>query len=1220
MTDSLREYRKLYNKTRSLALEYNIANVVPLNIIGWQDDDGGTHGIVDYDGTNNNIIWLSVSQKVVTGTPIIFTNTVASCVAGKTYYVINLFGSAPSPYFQISLTPTGNVIALDYIGTYPNTGIAYYNSSTYLMELKDVIAERVQMLRGLQWGSVGFLQDPSLVFGTETFVKSENKKLLKNFGDLMPKWGGPGNDMAHTGRSVYTNGNIGDLAQIFKVPGEDGSNVSTGLAIGTDGTIYFGTNGYFYAISPSGELVWWNTQEAGNSDYIGNPVLDTSGNIYVKYDDSDNLYKISKIGKRLSNINYLGYAPPAIGRDGTLYVMNNDNGSMIALNPDGTTKWNFVMNNYSVQPAIGYIDGVETLYVGTTSNDVYSVNASNGSQNWSYLTGGPINCAPVIGSNGIVYIGSNDDYVYALNGRDGSLLWKFQTGGDIKSLALGQNGHLYATSADHNIYALLGTYTSGTGLIWSANPGGSITTTPAQDSDGNIYVTSNGQVQKYNRVGDNLNTFITADLSSIQTSPIIDNGYLYVGTTTGIWRWLLSDNSYNNSLKGPVTSDPVCDGDGNVYYIVGNRMYASQSGLNGIHWEDPNYYTLFGSTSFYAPLKFNNNAIYVGSDDTGIMYGINTSGETVFQTLSYTEIYGSGAVFSGPYITFGSVDTNIYTIQPGVDLQINTVDASGFYNSDSITVSGTRTALDEVPPSSNTAGNGDAIHITTNINTAFTPKCGVLSINGSSDVIFAIEYNHDDSTSTIYVSNIEQFAANSVTDTVIIEYTGTSYDSQTGQVTGFLTDPPRVVFDCTLEQHYINPIIGYAESNNTGYDSGIVSIGNFGGGQFEVQVLSVSDGNGSFSLGDSVQINNTKTILDGNSYQINSMSDRSLLLVLGEIAGIPEPYVFPSIPLVQTKGITSGDSTGASIILGIPSDGTMFVYNSSVFGNTYISSIVGTMTDWDNNYYSDITVTINDGHKITFDTGNGGSSIYRNPYIGFVDNGTYGSLITSMSGDDNIVSSSGTGNVIITTPVIDPFTNNVFYSSFDGHVYKADSATNLDSNSAVNLSGSGIPYGLALSADGQYLYVGAGSTMNAIELHGGNDFGNGQRIFTYNTNDGIQCTPIVDPVNKNVYFGDTGGNFYSVKVGPDTRSPYWIHDFNPNNFGDTPGDMAIGGDGTVYVAVNRSNGAYMVALSQNGEEITQWAAPDGDNTMSSPVIGSGGTLYVASESGISAFN
>jgi hypothetical protein len=325
MTDSLREYRKLYNKTRGLAIEYNIANVVPLDIIGWLDDEPSVHGISN--GALNSSISISTPQNLVTGTPIIFSNTVAGCVAGKTYYVINVFGSAPSTYFQISLTPAGSIIGMGN-EAYPNTGIAYYNSSTYLMELKDVIAKQVQMLRGLQWGSVGFLQDPSLVFGTETFVKSENKKLLKNFPNLMPKWAGPGNDMAHTGRSVFVNGNMGivygNSAQIFSIPGADGGNVSTGLAVGNDGTIYFGTNnGYLYAILPSGELVWWNSE---NIEWIynGTPVIGSDEKIYTTLTNFDYLYTFTKTGQYYSDIQYLGSAPPAIGRDGTIYVMNSD--------------------------------------------------------------------------------------------------------------------------------------------------------------------------------------------------------------------------------------------------------------------------------------------------------------------------------------------------------------------------------------------------------------------------------------------------------------------------------------------------------------------------------------------------------------------------------------------------------------------------------------------------------------------------------------------------------------------------------------------------------------------------------------------------------------------------------------------------------------------------------------------------------------------------------
>jgi hypothetical protein len=46
----------------------------------------------------------------------------------------------------------------------------------------------------------------------------------------------------------------------------------------------------------------------------------------------------------------------------------------------------------------------------------------------------------------------------------------------------------------------------------------------------------------------------------------------------------------------------------------------------------------------------------------------------------------------------------------------------------------------------------------------------------------------------------------------------------------------------------------------------------------------------------------------------------------------------------------------------------------------------------------------------------------------------------------------------------------------------------------------------------------------------------------------------------------------------------------------------------------------ITSIKEDGNNFMGWSAPDGDNTMSSPAIGSTGTLYVASESGVSAFN
>ena len=78
-----------------------------------------------------------------------------------------------------------------------------------------------------------------------------------------------------------------------------------------------------------------------------------------------------------------------------------------------------------------------------------------GKLKWKFITGGPVTSSPVIDENGVVYIGSTDNNLYAINAEDGTLKWKFQTevAIDRSSPAIDQNGVVYIGSYDGYLYA-----------------------------------------------------------------------------------------------------------------------------------------------------------------------------------------------------------------------------------------------------------------------------------------------------------------------------------------------------------------------------------------------------------------------------------------------------------------------------------------------------------------------------------------------------------------------------------------------------------------------------------------------------------------------------------------------------------------------------------------------------------------------------------------------
>jgi len=180
-------------------------------------------------------------------------------------------------------------------------------------------------------------------------------------------------------------------------------------AIGSDGTIYFGTfNGRLWAVNPNGTRKW-----------------------------------VFRAGREIKS-------SPAVGADGTIYFGSRDR-KFYAVDANGREKWTFKTGAWvDSSPALAQ-NG--TVYFGSWDGSFYALEA-NGSKLWEFKTGKPVVSSPAIGQSGNVYFGSHDTRLYALSPEAGKL-WEFKTGGPIvSSPALDWDGKIYVSSVDGFLYAL----------------------------------------------------------------------------------------------------------------------------------------------------------------------------------------------------------------------------------------------------------------------------------------------------------------------------------------------------------------------------------------------------------------------------------------------------------------------------------------------------------------------------------------------------------------------------------------------------------------------------------------------------------------------------------------------------------------------------------------------------------------------------------------------
>ena len=260
----------------------------------------------------------------------------------------------------------------------------------------------------------------------------------------------------------------------------------------TNDAIYITSNESLVALNLDGSMRW--TVPFGGSTTVGgitvsgivsSPAIGNNGNVYVGSLDN-NVYTVDSSGNIIAMFDTGGevFSSPVIGPDGTVYI-GSESGIVAALNPDGTLR-NSIPLSGEIYSTPAYANGF--IYVGTTANLLYVLNAATLNPVRVFSTTEDVISSPAVGSNGIVYFASADGQVYAGNDQ-GQFEWNqpFSTGDlMISSPAIGQNGTIYIGSVDSSLYAI---NANGT-LKWTYNTGNSIASSPIVDANGWIFVIS----------------------------------------------------------------------------------------------------------------------------------------------------------------------------------------------------------------------------------------------------------------------------------------------------------------------------------------------------------------------------------------------------------------------------------------------------------------------------------------------------------------------------------------------------------------------------------------------------------------------------------------------------------------------------------------------------------------------------------------------------------
>lgn len=199
-------------------------------------------------------------------------------------------------------------------------------------------------------------------------------------------------------------------------------NCGIAPAIGPDGTIYAAgtvttshvsgtTDSSMHAVTPSGTVTWTFTL---HNHPVGSPSVGSDGTIYFGTDTL--LYAMNTDGTVKWTLPYsnagFDFTGPAIGADGTIYATDGNCISAFAPPPTSAVRWSFCPPSPAVGAHAPSVGGDGTIYLGTELNGVYALSPDGGVKWHTGASSVRFEQMPAIGGDGTVYVAA--DKIYAI--------------------------------------------------------------------------------------------------------------------------------------------------------------------------------------------------------------------------------------------------------------------------------------------------------------------------------------------------------------------------------------------------------------------------------------------------------------------------------------------------------------------------------------------------------------------------------------------------------------------------------------------------------------------------------------------------------------------------------------------------------------------------------------------------------------------------------------
>jgi outer membrane protein assembly factor BamB/tRNA A-37 threonylcarbamoyl transferase component Bud32 len=292
------------------------------------------------------------------------------------------------------------------------------------------------------------------------------------------------------------------------------------------------------------------------------------------------------------------------------------------------------------------------IYCGSYDNNLYVLDASNGSFLWKFPTNGGIVGKPTIFENN-VYIGSEDKKMYCISCRTGNELWKFECDGPIRSSVKIAEGHAFFGSDDGYLYAV---NLISNRITWRIDSGAPVRTTPFITKDNVFFGNEYGEFFCLDFSGHIRWRFKTK--KAITSSPIVDNGMVFFASLDStfyaldaksgwvVWRFRMN----KGSISSPCKSDNFI-----VFGSADNHIYCLESGNAKEAWRYKTDHQVSGSP------VIQNNSVYCGTAD-GTLYCLDMKNGQERWKFKTDDLITGSPVISNEILYIGSSDHLIYAL------------------------------------------------------------------------------------------------------------------------------------------------------------------------------------------------------------------------------------------------------------------------------------------------------------------------------------------------------------------------------------------------------------------------------------------------------------------------------------------------------------------------------------------------------------------------------